>query len=235
MSHPLVQVVIGTAAANRINGLVARTHRRVVSLKWMVAEAGVHGPELRNMLQPLDRSTPVEETVQYIHEVLETVDKALSRTEQTHTLNPKLERMLITHYRQALARLAGWAYDHDIMMHPANVFHLTDRLLAGETVNFEGMPLRGLQVMGLLETRALDFEHVMVLSMNDKVMPRRSSTRTFIPLPCAVPMVFRGLNKGEELYSYYFYRLISRADNVHLIYDARNRRGYAQWWQVEVF
>ncbi len=225
MSHPLVQVVIGTAAANRINGLVARTHRRVVSLKWMVAEAGVHGPELRNMLQPLDRSTPVEETVQYIHEVLETVDKALSRTEQTHTLNPKLERMLITHYRQALARLAGWAYDHDIMMHPANVFHLTDRLLAGETVNFEGMPLRGLQVMGLLETRALDFEHVMVLSMNDKVMPRRSSTRTFIPAALRRAYGLPGLDKGEELYSYYFYRLISRADNVHLIYDARTGEG----------
>jgi len=53
------------------------------------------------------------------------------------------------------------------------VFHLADRLLSGETVTFEGEPLEGLQVMGLLETRALDFDHLVILSMNDKVMPRR--------------------------------------------------------------
>lgn len=225
MSHPLVQVVIGTGAANRINGLVTRTHRRVVSLDWMVSEAGANGATLRDMLRPLERNTPVEETVGYLNDVLSILNDAMARSEDPHTVNPKMERMLIQHYRQALGRLAGWAYDHDISMHPAVVFHLTDRLLAGETINFEGMPLRGLQVMGLLETRALDFDHVMVLSMNDKVMPRRSASRTFIPAALRRAYGLPGLDKGEELYSYYFYRLISRADDVHLIYDARTGEG----------
>lgn len=225
MSHPLVQVVVGSGAANRINGLVAATHRRVVPLGWMCGQAGESGSALVAMLRPLHRDTPVEQTVEYLQEVFDTVDEALARTQDVHTLNPKMERMLITHYRQALARLYSWAADHNIKMQPANVFHLTDRMLAGETVNFEGMPLRGLQVMGLLETRALDFDHVMVLSMNDKVMPLRSASRTFIPAALRRAYGLPGLDKGEELYSYYFYRLISRADNVQLVYDARTGEG----------
>ena len=121
----------------------------------------------------------------------------------------------------ALNRLRQCVHQYQVPIHPDNVFYMIDRLLAGEKINFEGEPLKGLQIMGLLETRALDFKHLIILSMNDKVMPRASSRRTFIPETLRRGYGLPLSSRAEELYAYYFYRLISRAEDVTLIYDAR--------------
>ena len=79
--------------------------------------------------------------------------------------------------------------------------------------------------MGLLETRALDFEHLVILSMNDKIMPRKASGRTFIPDSLRHGFGLPYSNYREDLFSYYFYRMISRAKEVTLIHDARAGEG----------
>ncbi|MDE6338883.1 MAG: PD-(D/E)XK nuclease family protein, partial [Muribaculaceae bacterium] len=104
-------------------------------------------------------------------------------------------------------------------------FYMVDKLLAGEHVSFEGEPLEGLQVMGLLETRALDFDHLVILSMNDKVMPRKARRATFIPDSLRRGYGLPYSNYQERLFSYYFYRMISRVKSVTLIYDARSGEG----------
>lgn len=225
LSHPLVHVVIGSDKANEISGEIMKNHMRLVTQSWIASQSS----ELAEIVRPVARTEDAEGTVAYIESVLQLVDNSLSQPRADEktlpTVNSKLERSQIALYRMALMRLLHSVRRHGISMHFHSVFHLIDRLLAGEKVTFEGKPVEGLQIMGLLETRAIDFDKIIILSMNDKVMPRRSRKRTFIPDSLRHGYGLPTPSQAEELYSYYFYRLLSRASDVTLVYDARAGEG----------
>ncbi len=241
LAHPLVHLLIGSDTANRLNGEIGRSHMRVVPLD-MIAE---RTPKLADIITPISPDATPQQVVEYLESVFKALDDALKakavaekeKKEETQnsegetaraelsTVDTKIERNQIAVYRLATSRLLSSILRHDIGMSWYSVFHLIDRLVAGETISFDGRPLAGLQVMGLLETRALDFDRVIILSLNDKVMPRRSRRRTFVPDTLRRGYGLPTASQGEELYSYYFYRLLSRAGNVTLIYDARASDG----------
>lgn len=86
-------------------------------------------------------------------------------------------------------------------------------------IPFSGEPLEGLQVMGMLETRLLDFENVFILSVNEGILPPEAGSSSFIPY--SLKKAFR-LPVPEDIeadYAYYFYRLLQKAENVTLIYN----------------
>ncbi len=88
-------------------------------------------------------------------------------------------------------------------------------------IPFEGEPLEGLQVMGILETRNLDFENVVILSMNDDNFPgNRMSQASFVPYNLRAAFSLPTPEHHEGVYAYYFYRLIQRARRVHMLYCA---------------
>ena len=87
-------------------------------------------------------------------------------------------------------------------------------------VPFEGEPLSGLQVMGILETRLLDFKHVILLSMNEEVMPASHRGQSYIPY--ALRMAFRmpAREDMDAIYAYYFNRLLQRAEKIDLLFNS---------------
>lgn len=86
-------------------------------------------------------------------------------------------------------------------------------------IPFEGEPLRGLQIMGILETRNLDFDHVIILSMTDDNFPgNRLAQSSFIPYNLRAAYALPTPEHHEGVYAYYFYRLIQRAKSVHMLY-----------------
>ena len=104
---------------------------------------------------------------------------------------------------------------------PVTYVRLLDQLLATVSVHFKGEPLKGLQIMGPLETRALDFENMIILSANEGVFPRRSVSSSFVP-----PELRRGFGMPtyeyqDAMWAYYFYRMISRAQTVWMLVDTR--------------
>ncbi len=75
--------------------------------------------------------------------------------------------------------------------------------------------------MGVLETRALDFDNIIVMSMNERIFPRRNHANSFIPESIRRGYGLPTSDFQESVYAYYFYRLISRASRVTLTYDVR--------------
>lgn len=222
ISHPLVHRLIGASNANVLVNRIANDHVRIVTPRWLKETDAAGGSKLAAILESLPRGADVRQTVDYISGVLFDIDEALQGKDADNpALDATMERIQISIYQQALTQLLTCIVNHDIEMGFQSVFHLVDRLIAGESVTFEGKPLEGLQIMGLLETRALDFKKLIVLSMNDRVMPSRSRTRTFIPDTLRRGFGMPPSSQGEEMYAYYFYRMISRASEVTLIYDAR--------------
>lgn len=108
-----------------------------------------------------------------------------------------------------------------VFLSDTTVFQMIERLVAGETMSFQGQPLRGLQLMGVLEARALDFDNIIIPSLNEKIFPRRHYQKSLIPPVLRKAYGMITTEHQEALYSYYFYRMIARARRVWLLYDAR--------------
>ena len=97
---------------------------------------------------------------------------------------------------------------------------LLRQLMRGKSIPFHGEPAVGLQVMGLLETRNLDFDNVIMLSVNEGQMPRVSMNNTFIPYTLRALHGMTTIEKQTSLYAYYFYRLLQRARHITLMYNS---------------
>ena len=109
----------------------------------------------------------------------------------------------------------------DLSIMPVTYLKLLDSLLSGVAVPFSGEPLKGLQIMGPLETRALDFRNVIILSCNEGVFPRRSVSSSFVPPELRKGFGLPTYEYQDAVWAYYFYRLVSRAENVWMLYDSR--------------
>jgi CRISPR/Cas system-associated exonuclease Cas4 (RecB family) len=86
-------------------------------------------------------------------------------------------------------------------------------------IPFNGEPLAGLQVLGILETRTLDFENVILLSANEGILPKAADMPSFIPYNLRAGFGMPTPEHQDAIYAYYFYRLIQRARNIALVYD----------------
>ncbi|MBP5488237.1 MAG: PD-(D/E)XK nuclease family protein [Bacteroidales bacterium] len=120
-------------------------------------------------------------------------------------------------YYQAVTRLR----DLSLGVLPRTWIHLLEQILAGISVPFEGEPLGGLQVMGPLETRALDFKHIVILNANEGVFPRISAGSSFVPAELRIAFGLPTYERQDAVWEYYFYRMIARAENVWMLYDSR--------------
>ena len=92
-------------------------------------------------------------------------------------------------------------------------------LLSSESLDFTGNPTQGLQVMGMLETRVLDFDTVIITSVNEGILPSGKSNNSFVPYDVKREFELPTYKEKDAIYTYHFYRLLQRAKNVFLIYN----------------
>jgi len=111
-------------------------------------------------------------------------------------------------------------FESDNIVSKEAFFRFLLQYLSGLAIPFEGEPLEGLQVMGILETRTLDFKNIILLSMNDGIMPKISSSGSFIPYNLRRVFGLPTIEEQNAMYAYYFYRLLQRAENVTFVYDS---------------
>ena len=96
---------------------------------------------------------------------------------------------------------------------------LLSRILNATNIPFHGEPAIGMQVMGVLETRNLDFRNLIMLSLNEGQLPKSSGESSFIPYNLRKAFGMTTIEHKNAVYAYYFYRLIQRAENVTLVYN----------------
>ncbi len=109
----------------------------------------------------------------------------------------------------------------DVVFSAETYMLILDRMLRLQSVPFAGEPLSGIQIMGILETRALDFKNLIVLSVNEGVLPAVSSpSSSYIPFSLREAFGLPSVNHQESIYAYHFFRLLQRAENVTFIYNS---------------
>lgn len=99
------------------------------------------------------------------------------------------------------------------------LYQIFQQILKTEKLSFQGEPLEGLQIMGLLESRGLDFKNVIITSVNEGFLPASGTNNSFIPLDIKLEKKIPTFFEKDAIYSYHFFRLLHRAENVYLIYN----------------
>lgn len=127
-------------------------------------------------------------------------------------------------YRVVLSvnRLETIVRDSEITFTTDTYIRILDRMLRTQSVPFSGEPLTGIQIMGILETRTLDFKNLIILSVNEGILPAISTGSSFIPFNLREAFGLPSVNHQESIYAYHFYRLLQRAENVTLIYNSNS-------------
>ncbi len=172
--------------------------------------------------------TDVNTFSDYLINVLQELNKvmhALSSGEEEEDATQRtndIEQEFIFHYFTTVNRMKEIMQDAGIEMKIDTYFRLLKRVTDTITIPFRGEPLSGLQIMGVLETRALDFDRLIILSMNEGIFPLRKAANSFIPYNLRRGFGLPTYEHQDSVWAYHFYRLIYRANHVSLLYDTRS-------------
>ncbi len=219
LSHAFSQAIF-KEEVTAVKEWIKKHHHAVVDID----DLRIISPEMSQLLRPLGEDASPEEAVRWLDEVLKKAANSIADT-GIKMLKANVDVANVDFYRLVLKQLLEVTKGYGIQMQWRTFMTLTDRMISAETVTFEGQPLRGLQVMGMLETRALDFERIIIPSLNERILPARRRVRTFISDSLRKAYGLPPVNYSESIFAYYFFRMIARAKEVVLLYDARSSEG----------
>ena len=238
LSHSFVLGVSGKAARSCTQDITRHNYYQVP------IDLFQHDAFLRLIFKPIDSAT---DAVKYIDNILDLLMKkaaedieaqneaepdkngqyelALDEPTEVPITDSKIftdtDYEFLYHYRKTLLQLNREIQRHSIGFNSQTLFLLLEKLVAGVSVPFSGEPLSGLQLMGVLETRALDFDNVIILSMNEGIFPAKPVQNTFVPMSLRDAFGMPTQKHRDSVFAYHFYRLIGRASRLAMIYDSR--------------
>lgn len=122
-------------------------------------------------------------------------------------------------------RIENLRQSGDLNVDLATLQRLTSQIIQQTSIPFHGEPAEGIQVMGVLETRNLDFDHVLLLSCNEGNIPRGVNDSSFIPHNIRQAYELTTIDNKVTIYAYYFHRLLQRASDVTILYNNSTEDG----------
>ena len=191
-------------------------------------------PLLGLIFQP---ATDVNEVSDYLIRILQELNRIITSLNPNRVSNlvrvgeqenetvtmGEMEQEFLYHYFTMVNRLKEMIRTGEMQMSVETFFCLLKRLTETITIPFQGKPLSGIQIMGVLETRVLDFDRLIILSMNEGIFPEKKTANSLIPYNLRRGFGLPTYEHHDSVRAYHFYRLIARAKKVSLLYDTRTQ------------
>jgi len=162
-----------------------------------------------------------KEASEYLLRTLHETFEKLDNTDSEEGL-VKIEKEYLYNLYLSIKRTNTILEDYKIELETKTYYHIVSKIIKGLSIPFEGEPLTGLQVMGLMETRLLDFENLYILSANEGKLPKVSTSNSYVPYNLRTGFGLPTLEHQDSIYAYYFYRLIQRAKNIKFYYSSKS-------------
>lgn len=156
---------------------------------------------------------PAEELLYILSLLLQTLK------EEKGSLFP-IEKDFIFNIYTRIQALKNTFREENIVPEAKLYWQIIQKIIQTATIPFAGEPIEGLQLMGLLETRLLDFKNIILLSANEGIIPKTNPSSSFIPYNLRFGFKLPTPEHQEALYAYYFYRLLQRAQNIRILYSS---------------
>ncbi len=159
-----------------------------------------------------------QQTANAITCFLKLLDLLLDETDMQEDENPLLKEYALR-FQTVIQKINHLQTAYGTLEDTDIFWRLFRQLTSREEVSFRGEPLKGIQVMGMLETRLLDFKNVILLSANEEFVPGNSDDVTFIPFEMRLYYKLPMKSEKAGIYAYHFYHLLQRSENIHLLYN----------------
>lgn len=134
----------------------------------------------------------------------------------------KITKAFVYSIYKIINKLQNYYAEHSHIDNVETLHAIYKQVIDLAEVSFEGEPLNGLQVMGVLESRVLDFDTVIITSVNEGKFPAGKSTNSFIPYDVKRELGLPTFKEKDAIYTYHFYHLLQRAKNVYLLYNTES-------------
>ena len=211
--HPYTQM-ISEHAVEKLKELTDKN-------KFFPSSLDFHDDELLSRLFPaLCLQDEPAMFLAYLRKQVETAAHSLNlhKEDLNATFTPLYHEAMFTAYT-LLNRLIKQVEDKILTVNSKTLVRFIDQLMNGANIPFHGEPIIGLQVMGVLETRCLDFQHIIMLSLNEGMLPKSESNASFIPYNLRRAFQMTLVEQKMAVYAYYFYRLLQRAEKITFVYN----------------
>lgn len=158
--------------------------------------------------------------VQYLLDVLKNIGT------QARTLDDPLFQESLFRTYTLVNRLHELIQSGDLIVDIITLQHLLLQLMQTTTIPFHGEPAEGIQIMGVLETRNLDFDHIIVLSASEGNLPKGVNDSSFIPYSLRKAYGLTTVDNKVAIFSYYFHRMLQRSADITLTYNNSTEDGH---------
>ncbi len=167
----------------------------------------------------------IEDIFTECNDVFEYIKKIIVSISDEKNQRDKFENEFLYHFYTSINLISDSIREFNIKIKNETIWNIIEKALHGLKVPFSGEPLKGLQVMGLLETRQIDFENVILLSANEGFLPSGGTENSYIPYTLRKAFGIPVNDDESAITAYYFYRLIQRAKNIYILYNTETETG----------
>ena len=211
LSHELITPLLNTSEGD-ICKIIHTNNIVYPNLKTLIKINNSNREILELLLSNWDNtSNAIDNCIKVIYRIKDYFDNSIDKKQITFEY--------LYHFNKLFNKLKLLQSNYEHINSIRTLHSLYREIIKNEKVPFSGEPLKGLQVMGILESRVLDFETVIISSLNEGILPMGNKSSTFIPFDVRIQHNLPIYKDKDAIYSYHFYRLIQRAKNIYLLYN----------------
>lgn len=219
IDHPYAEILFQTKEAiTKLRKEIIKNNKVYIGRGYLSKFFGENNVDV---CFPLKKNIVGKSIVSQLLKILDILKKNVE-SELDEDTDKSLKIEYIYHYTIALRKLLHVADEFTVDFNVQSAKSLISQVINKEKISFFGEPLTGLQIMGMLETRALDFEHIILVSTNEGVLPQGKKNNSFFPFDIAKLFGLPTHQEKDAVFAYYFYRLIQKAKKVDLFYFTSN-------------
>jgi hypothetical protein len=205
LQHPEL-AVFQNHESHKLQNAIAKQNIIYCGEKWLRQQ------EIHASFKGIFSKKPSGQIVEFIQDVLAALEQQIPEHDVVK------QSILINAYKQC-TRFSDLYAAHLANEEPRVVWSIFKKATKAVNIAFEGEPIKGVQLMGLLESRAIDFETLFVLSVNEGIMPKSSRHQSLIPFGIRKAFGMNTFREDDAVSAYYFYRMLQRAKDIHLYYN----------------
>ena len=212
LSQTSIASLINTLINMQVHGYSLR--KQMFTRRWV--ESIKRHPYATIMPQDFaqERYTEIQPLLHWLINITQTI-----ATSKSPIIDSPLDTESLFRTYTLLNRLSGLVDSGILMVDIITLQRLIGQLITSTSIPFHGEPAEGIQIMGVLETRNLDFDHVLLLSCNEGNMPRGVNDTSFIPYALRKAYGLTTVDYKVAIYQHYFHRLLQRASDVTILYN----------------